>query len=84
MHIGEEETERYANHVPGELERLLGEFTDAYEITEELMGQGVKTNENANVKGHTKDGRGEKRKMTKRKTSTEEKNKHNRNKTRKM
>ena len=29
----EEGTKRYANHVPGELERLLEEFTDAYEIT---------------------------------------------------
>ena len=40
MQTGEEEKGRYRNHVPGELERLLGEFMDAYEITEALIGQG--------------------------------------------
>ena len=62
MHIGEGETERYANHVPGELERLLAEFMDTYEITQELMGQGENPKEHANQKGRTKDSRGEKRK----------------------
>ena len=37
--VTEEETNRYANHVPGELERILEEIMDAYEVTEELMGQ---------------------------------------------
>ena len=46
----EEETKWYANHVPGELERLLEGLMDAYEITEEQMGQGEKPKENANQK----------------------------------
>ena len=59
---GGEETKRYANHVPGELERVLEEFMDAYEITEELMGQGEKPKANINQKGQTNGSRGEKKK----------------------
>ena len=77
----EEETKRYANHVPGELERLLEEFADAYEITEEQMGQWEKPGENANQKGHAYGSRGEKRKTTKQNAAPEATYKCNHNRT---